>query len=308
MLGWNRHLKSVAMLPSLYAIIVNWNLPDDTSACVESVLVSGVPAGQVIVVDNGSTDDSVQIIKTRFGSAVTLVASQTNLGFAGGNNIGIQRALAGGAAWVLLLNNDTVVDANSLVELERAADSDDRLGIVAPMILYYSDPERIWYLGDRLLPGLPLSVSIARGVRDRGQFPALLLMDFVSGCGMLVKREVFEKVGDLDTRFFMYGEDADFCWRTRSAGFRLACAPRARMWHKVSLSASRDKPTARYMRTRNQVRFYRMYSRAWQIPVVWAFTTLRMMQLVSSDVMHGDANLVRPLIRGWSDGWWTNLD
>jgi hypothetical protein len=295
------------MFPSLYTVIVNWNLPDDTLICVESVLSSGALAGQVIVVDNGSTDGSAQAIMDTFGPAIKLVVSETNLGFAGGTNLGIERALAENAAWMLLLNNDTRVDSGFVAELERVSSLDDRLGIIAPMILYHDDPDRIWYLGDRLIPGLPLSSSIARGARDRGQFPALLPVDLVSGCGMMVKRAVFEQVGLFNTDFFMYGEDSDFCWRARSKGFHLACAPHARMWHKVSLSANRDKPTSRYLRTRNQVTFYRKYSRGWQVPVMLMFTALRALRVAIRDVALRDTALIRPLIGGWLDGWRADL-
>jgi GT2 family glycosyltransferase len=294
------------MLDKLYVVIVNWNLKDDTLACVESVLATGAPASRVIVVDNGSSDGSPEAIAARYGPTIQLVLSATNLGFAAGNNLGIEHALSLGAGWVLLLNNDTRVAPNMLDELARVALSDDRMGILAPLILYYDDPERIWYLGDRLLPGLPLSVSLARGAYDRDQFPPFTPVDFVSGCGMLVKRQVFETVGLFDTCFFMYGEDADLCWRTRSAGFRLACAPRAKMWHKVSASADRDKPLSRYVRTRNQVQFYRRYARGWQLPAVWAFTVLRAMWIASGDLMHGESALVRPMLKGWVEGWRAN--
>jgi GT2 family glycosyltransferase len=295
------------MLPSLYVVILNWNLARDTGACIESVLDAGAQPGQLIVVDNGSTDGSPQEIAARFAN-VQLVRSETNLGFAGGMNLGIRRAMDNGAEWMLLLNNDTCVDARFFSELEHAWRLDEQLGVIAPLILYYDDPQRIWYLGDRLLPGLPLSRGIFRETYDRGKFPPLLSVDLVSGCGMLVRRTVFERVGLFDTRFFMYGEDADWSWRAHSAGVRMACSTRARMWHKVSVSASRDRPGSRYVRTRNQIRVYRLHSPGWQTPLVCIFTAVRSLGMAARDLLRGDTALIGPLILGWLEGWLGSMD
>lgn len=296
------------MIKSLYSVIVNWNLKDDTITCVESLLAAGVAVGQVIVVDNGSSDGSVQVLQERFGSAVHLVVSNQNLGFAGGNNLGIQCALEQGAQWVLLLNNDTYVAPTFLTELENAVRYDERLGILGPVILYNDFPDQIWYFGDRLIPGLLATVSLYRGRRDHNQFPLLVPVDFVSGCGMLIKSDVFRTIGFFSTAFFLYGEEIDFCWRARTAGFRLAVATRAKMWHKVSASANRDPSTSRYLRIRNQIRFYRTYARGVQLPAMIAFTWLRAICIVIGDLIHGQISLICPLIRGWIHGWLNRTD
>ena len=121
---------------------------------------------------------------------------------------------------------------------------------------------------------------------------------------MLVHRLVFEKIGLFDTNYYMYFEDADFCRRARQAGFTVGCVPQAKMWHKVSASADRDKPSARYRRTLNRVHFYRSFSRGWQVPVVWAFTTLQGLRTGLLDLIRGDTHLLRPLLKGLSDGWY----
>jgi len=291
------------VIESLYAVIVNWNLKEDTLTCIDSLFAAGAIAGQVIVVDNGSSDGSVSALKEHFGPSVHIIQNQQNLGFAVASNLGIQHALDQGAQWILLLNNDTYVAPTFLTELASAVQSDARLSVLGPVILYHDFPDRIWYFGDRLLPGLLATHSLYRGHIYQERFPFLVPVDFVNGCGMLVKREVFQRVGFFDRAYFMYGEEVDWCWRARQAGFRPAVATRARMWHKVSMSANRDQGMARYLRIRNQIRFYRSYARGVQLFLMFVFTGLRALWLIGDDVGHGRWALLRPFIRGWLDGW-----
>jgi GT2 family glycosyltransferase len=292
------------MIESLYAVIVNWNLKDDTLACVESLVAAGALLKHIIVVDNGSSDGSPQALRERFGTVLSLLEGRENLGFARGNNIGIQYALDHAARWILLLNNDTHVARTFLTELAQVVDQDQHFSILAPLILYHDFPDRIWYLGDRLIPGLLFTHSLCRGQKDNRYLPTLLPVDFITGCAMLVKREVFERVGLFDPALFMYGEDVDFCWRARVAGFHLAVAPRAKMWHKVSTSSNRDRQSSRFLRTRNQNRFYRINSRGVQVPLMLALSGLRAFALALADLVHGRRTLIAPLFRGWIQGWW----
>src|SRR5262245_21225912 len=123
--------------------MVNWNLKQDTLDCVASLFAAGALAGQVIVVDNGSIDGSVQALQQRFGAAVQVIESGHNLGFAGGCNLGLAYALERQAKWVFILNNDTVVDPALFAEWERAASSGAGYAIIAPLILYFNAPDRI---------------------------------------------------------------------------------------------------------------------------------------------------------------------
>ena len=291
------------MIPSIYCVIVNYNLKDDTIACVQSLFDASAEPRKVIVVDNGSTDGSVQFLKERFGSAININSTEKNLGFSGGYNLGIQNALELGASWVLIINNDTLVAKDFLSELGNAIESQPQYDIFGPLIFYYNSPQRIWYLGDRLIPGLLITHSLYRGQEIRIQYPPFFSVDFITGCAMLIKKEVFEKIGYFDVNLFMYGEDVDFCWRARKAGFKLAAIPGAKMWHKVSASASRDQYKSRYLRTRNQSRFYRVYSRRLQLPFMWLFSLLKVMSIGFLDIINRRSTLITPLAMGWIDGW-----
>lgn len=291
------------MIDSLYVVIVNWNLKDDTLTCIESLVSAGMPIQRIILVDNASSDGSVQALGERFGGALSLIESPSNVGFAQGSNLGIYYALDHAAQWILLLNNDTYVARDFLLELAQAQERGPQCAIMAPVILYHDSPDRIWYLGDRIMPGLLFTHSLYRGRKNRGDWPPLVDVDFVTGCAMLVRREVFERVGLFDPELFMYGEDVDFCWRARLAGFRLAVAPRARMWHRVSTSSNRNRQAAYYMHTLNQNRFYRRNSRGLQVPVMLLLSALRSLALALGNLVRGNATLALSLLRGWKDGW-----
>jgi len=222
--------------PRAIIIIVNWNGKDVTLDCLASLQRVSLPACRVLVVDNGSTDDSVSAIRTRY-PATELLALPENRRFAGGNNAGIRQALAGGADFILLLNNDTVVDPGFLTALLDRFRREERCGMVVPKIYYHNAPDLLWYAGGEL--SFWTGTTRHRGIRepDRGQYDTAVETGYATGCCLLVSREVVERIGLLDESFFMYSEDADWCMRARRAGYRIMFEPRARIWHKLSVSA-----------------------------------------------------------------------
>jgi GT2 family glycosyltransferase len=282
----------------LYVITLNWNLPDDTITCVESVrhairrLHGRI---EIVVVDNGSTDDSVLRFHRVFGNSIHLVENSQNLGFAGGMNAGIRYALQHNAGAVLLLNNDTSLEPQSIHYLIATASSQPSAGLVGPVIYYYDEPEKIWRFGDDEHPWLPipLKLSPARLASARG---APFAVDYITGCCMLVRREVFEQVGLFDERYFMYFEDADFCRRVRDAGFTIWCAPPAKIWHKVSVSAGKDRPLNRYARLWGAVQFYRKHPHGRLPAMIHLYIWLKLLVITLQDLRRGEWMLIR---RSW---------
>jgi GT2 family glycosyltransferase len=294
-------------------VTLNWNLAGETISCVESVLDARVPLSRIIVVDNGSTDGSPQAFTTRF-PALTLIQNESNLGFAAGMNAGIRHALAHGAGSVLLLNNDTVISSTMVDTLVEAAEASSRSGdgmsppgILGPAIYYHAAPDRLWKLGDvkhRWLPmPTPAHLTKARSHGEKGAALAPRPVDYVTGCCMLTHRRVFARIGYLDTRYFMYFEDADFCARARDAGFSVWCVPNARMWHKVSLSAQRDKPLNRYHRALGQVRFYLEHPHGPSAVLRTAYIAAKTAQALLGDIWRRDWELIDPLLQGTIDGY-----
>jgi hypothetical protein len=222
--------------PLVYIILVNWNGKKDTLECLSSLRKVEYDNTRIVVVDNASTDGSVDAIRSEF-SSVEILTNTVNLRFAGGNNAGIRHALEHGAHYVLLLNNDTIVDTMFLDELIRTAERDSGVGMVGAKVLYYSYPQRIWFAGGKIHWW---SAWVAHdGIReeDRGQHDTERDVDYITGCCLLARRSVIEQIGMLDEHFFMYGEDVDWGLRAQRAGYRLRVQPKAKIWHKVSSSA-----------------------------------------------------------------------
>lgn len=301
--GLQSQLPSEAsVFPGLSIVIVNWNLKEETRACIQSILEAGAKPQQIILVDNASEDGSVPMMRELFGTALKILEMEKNLGFAGGNNAGIREALGGRAEWVLLLNNDTVIAKDMLLRLEKATHDYPTYGILAPLIFYYDAPEIIWYLGHHLIPGTMITRPILQNKSCPAHLPALIEVDFLVGCGVMIRREVFERIGLLDESFFMYAEETDFFWRARAVT-RLACIPAAHMWHKVSMSANRDKPKTRYYRIRNQIFFYRRYARGLQPVGMWFFTLFRVLAMSVREVLQKQPALFTATWRGFGEGW-----
>jgi GT2 family glycosyltransferase len=292
--------------PTVFVVIPNWNLKDDTISCVDSVLAGNRSKLRVVVVDNGSQDGSPEALSDRFGAAIDQVVNQENLGYARGINVGIRYALAQGADYILLLNNDTLVDETLVERLIEISETDPAVAVLGPAIYYDDEPERFWRLGAVKQRWMPIPYEIGRDVLDTGQFPMPFDVDYVTGCAMWVPAELFRTVGLLDERFFMYYEDADFCERVRSAGHRITVVPQARVWHKVSGSTRELKPWAAYHQTRNRIIFYNRSRQGLELAVanlyIMTSTLLRMSRAWK------DESLVSSLWAGLRDGWQSRRD
>jgi GT2 family glycosyltransferase len=246
--------------PSVAVIVLNWNRSQETVQCLKSLACISYLAHEVILVDNGSTDGSVETISTKFPH-VTILASHENLGYPAGNNLGIRYAMKRAFDYVLLLNNDTVVDSAFLDELVKAAENDPLAGFLGPKVYYYDFSGRkdvISFAGGRLSLWRATSVHLRANQIDRGKPENILEVDFVEGSCVLVKCAMLDHVGLLTTDFFAYWEDVDWCVRGRRAGYKSLYVPAAKIWHKVS--ASGIGPRRMYFMTRNRVWFMKRHA------------------------------------------------
>lgn len=222
--------------PLVYTIVLNWNQRDVTLDCLRSVAGLTYANTRILLVDNGSTDGSVDAVRSRF-PGVDVLALPANLGFSAGNNRGIQRALDAGADMVMLLNNDTTVDPASLGHLVARLLSTPRCGMVAPKICYFDNPDRIWYAGGKISFWTGTLRHTGIRERDEGQHDIAGPTDYATGCCVLVDRRVIDRIGMLDESYRMYTEDADWSVRARTAGFTVMYEPAARVLHRISVSS-----------------------------------------------------------------------
>lgn len=285
---------------SIYALTVNWNRPADTIECIESLLNQKPIVPEIIIVDNGSTDDSVSILRARFPQ-IELIASSTNRMFGGGYNMGIRHALEHGAEGIFISNNDAILASDGLEKLLHYTSSDT--GLLAPVIYYSYQPDRIWSLGGRVNPWTLEKSDDYRNTLDRGNWPEILEQDFVTGCGMLLTRNLLESVGLFDEGFTHYYEDMDFCRRTRLAGFHIRVIPQAKMWHKVALSSGgRDSPNERYWMARTSVRYFRKHGRGGRMLVIFPYRLGSAIKTSLRLLFHRRGDSVCAYWRGLRDG------
>ncbi len=252
--------------PKVFIIILNWNGLGDTLECLESVHNLDYPEFETIVIDNGSAEPCSTVIERDYPK-VTVIVNEENVGFAEGNNIGIRYGLNRGADYLWLLNNDTVVAPESLSALVEETEKDSRAGIGGSKICYHSAPEKIWFAGAAIDWLKGISDHTGFGETDRGQYDRVREVERVTGCSMLVRREVIERIGLLDESFFIYAEEVDWCVRARKGGFKCIFVPSSLVYHKVSASASRVgewKRVFSYYNTRN---FLYLVKKSFAFPV-----------------------------------------
>jgi GT2 family glycosyltransferase len=224
-------------------VLVNYNGAADALAtlasldrCAAEMTAAGARILRPMVVDNGSSDGSVARLR-RERPGLEVIESGGNLGFAGGNEVGIRRALADPeVAWVLLLNTDVELDAGFLPPL-LAACADPEVGAAGPKIFYFDPPDRLWAAGGRLRIRETVTEEFGRGQPDGPRFSKPADVTYLTTCCLLIPRDALERVGPLDPAYFINVDDADWCRRALDAGYRLRYVPESRVWHKVAASS-----------------------------------------------------------------------
>jgi GT2 family glycosyltransferase len=244
-------------LPLVFVIVLNWNNAKDTIECIESLESSDYDRISATLVDNGSTDGSVAMVREKFPN-LSIIELEKNMGYAEGNNVGIKGALESGADYVLILNNDTIVSESMIRELVTLAESNSSIGMTGPKMYCYEPEDTIFALGS--------FVDWPDGkTRNRGMFLSESAVDipitaekvdFIAGCCVLVSRKMLEKVGLIDPDYFLNYEDVDWGIRAWREGFEVWFTPDAVLWHKISATMGQASPLNTYYMTRNALHFF----------------------------------------------------
>jgi GT2 family glycosyltransferase len=290
------------MRPLVYIIVLNWNGLQDTVECLDSLGALDYPNYRVAVVDNGSTDGSVEHLR-RSHPGVELITSDRNRGYAKGNNLGLDHALGSKADYLLALNNDTLVHPSFLSELVATAELDPSIGIVGPKIFYRGEGNRIWFAGGRIHYWLGNTSHIGNRQKDSSKFSGQLDVDYVTGCAMLIRKSVLEEIGTFDPSYDSYYEDCDLCLRAKRRGYRIVCARQAMIWHKVSASTGGgNTPRKLYLKMVNGARFFRRYAPlALRYSLVPVLSLLYYSSIACGKLLSGDPSFMPELARGVSD-------
>jgi GT2 family glycosyltransferase len=224
--------------PRVTIIILNWNGLEDTIECLESLKKITYPNYELVIVDNASSGDDIKILRERYGDYIHVIANDKNYGFPEGCNIGMKYALSKGTDYMLLLNNDVIVDPEFLSNLIEVGEHDSSIGILGSKIYYYDRPNEIQGAGGRIRWWLGV-IEIYRCENDIGQFDEIAERDFLFGTSFLVKKAVIDKISFMDPYYFFGPEEYDICERAKRAGFKVVYVPQSKIWHKSGASRAK---------------------------------------------------------------------
>lgn len=294
--------------PRVSIIILNWNSYQVTLDCLLSLRKIDYPNFEIVLVDNGSVDDSPARLLENVPE-IRLIRNATNLGFAGGCNVGIRDALGRGTDYLLLLNNDTIVAPDFLTQLVRVAESDEKIGAASPKVLFFDHPDRLNYAGGehrrwRLFPKV-------FGLRqlDDGRYDKIREVSLLTGCAFLIKAEVVRKIGVLEEIYFHFYEDIEWSLRVLKAGYKTFYVPAAKIWHKEHYvtDKSQGKGFIEFSVARASMIFARKHLPIKQWPFKMPFFGVWMIYRTLVFSFRGDWQKVSSLYKGFWAGCVTKL-
>jgi GT2 family glycosyltransferase len=290
---------------SVLVVILNWNSPQETLAAVESVLRMDYPNYRLLVIDNGSTDNSADVLAQIDDPRVELVRSPENLGFTGGCNIGFETAIKNRADYVWLLNNDLVTEAGTLASLVRAAEQDPLIGLVSPLIASLQRPSSYIFAGGYFNPRtLAFATTRDRQLAEQWarEWPEQIML---LGTALLVSVDLVRKIGMMDASMFAYWEDTDFSARSNAAGFRNVIDFASAVYHSEKFPTDTPeeiKPHFWYYNARNGTRFWRKYAGPLSFlrQIIWSYR----LQLSHLNMLKNAEVSRQAILSGMWDGWW----
>jgi GT2 family glycosyltransferase len=251
-------------------VVLNWNSREMTKECIQSLLAMEGDSFKILVVDNGSRDGSVEYLRETFPQ-IEVTANGRNLGFAAGCNVGMKRAIAENFEYVLLVNNDTIVDPGLLRELLKQGDENQKAGIVSPKIYYFKPPDAIWWVGGTYSCWTGLARHVDLKAKDTGKHDTPIELDWATGCVMLLRTDALRAAGLFDEQIFGNGEDVDLSLRMRKLGHVVRYAPSSKVWHKEGIDY--QKNVGEYVRTftlvRNLLWLMHKHARSYQWITFW---------------------------------------
>lgn len=276
-------MKESSGAPAVYAVILAFNNYDDTRECLKSLQKSDYENLSIVVVDNGSSDGTPEKIHNEFPD-VKVIKTGRNLGVPWGYNVGFSYALRAGAGYILMLNNDTVVDPQMVRRLVEVAQEEPNVGILMPKVLYYGNSEMIWAAGGRYRVFPPAHVIVGQN-RPSAAFDKPFYLEYAISCGLLIHRRAFEKAGLFDPGYFFFFDDWDFSQRVRAHGLRILFVPDARMWHKVSKSTRQTGKEALFWKVwgESSARFYRRHGRPVSLSLLIHIGFLMLRELIKGN-------------------------
>ncbi|MDP1676916.1 MAG: glycosyltransferase family 2 protein [Bacteroidota bacterium] len=293
--------------PLVYCVVLNWNKYEETIECVKSLRKSNYERLKIVLVDNDSGNESVEVLRKEFPD-ITLLCNTQNAGYASGNNIGIRWALENKADYILVLNNDVIIDQNLILEMLVAIQKDQHIGVVTGKMFYKDDPNRIYSGAGKIIRWRCSGVNRGTVFGRMNQHNKECMVDYVCGALFLARSEVFLNIGLMDEGYFMYFEDLEFSRRVNS-DYSMVYTPKAIAYHK-SGGGTRwyNYPEVyHYYQTRNRFivfkndpQYYRIY-----VLLFTSIVTLAKSVVIFFSIFRNTSGILsrlKALWKGWRDG------
>ncbi|MHB1405657.1 MAG: glycosyltransferase family 2 protein [Desulfitobacteriaceae bacterium] len=258
--------------PNVYFVILNFNAAEETLRCVVGVEQITYPNYEIVVVDNCSTDDSWTVLKRSVQH--TLLRSDGNYGYAYGNNVGIKYALAEGAEYICILNNDVEVEQDFLEPLIHILAGSREMGMAGPTICDFYERDLVQTMGASLSLYTGLAQGIAKGRLYTGIKERVRAVDYLGGACFVVKAEVLAQTGLIPENYFLFFEETELCLKAKNLGYKLVCLHASRVYHKRSATISKFQGLGYYFLNRNRVVFMRRNARVWQRLIFYGYLSL----------------------------------
>jgi GT2 family glycosyltransferase len=289
--------------PKVFVITLNWNGKKWLEDCLASVLAMDYPNFEVVMVDNGSTDESVAFVRQKFPS-VHVVENGKNLGYARGFNAGLEYAAKRGTEYFMIMNNDTVIDRAALSALVETAHAFRKAGFVTGKIYFYDRPETFQSVGKKEDPIVWGGDHIGWGEKDVGQYETSEERVFLDDVMTLVDRRLYDEVGGYDPQFFLQAEEFDWQARAKQKGWKFYYTPKAKLWHRVSMSmGGGGSPIGRYFDVRSTMVVMARYFRLWRFLRYYIYTLYKVTDNLFRGLAQLDGDKIKPRLAMWLGFW-----
>lgn len=281
-------------------VICNYNKQDYVLKCLDSLFASDMDDFDVYVVDNASQDDSVRLIRERFGERVTLLVNKENLGGSGGFNTGLRKVLEGDYRYLMCVDNDIVFAPDAVSELRRFLEEHEDVAVVGSKAYFMDEPEKIWNFGGVISFERFIQQDQYKNCVDAGQLPEVVYGDYVPACSLMARVDAVRKVGIMPEDNFIYWDDMEWGYRFRRAGYKVASYGKSKVWHKAG-GRNAGNTFIHYYMWRNRIHFFRQF-----LPKEdqeWFAESLltEMFRMIYSVNLKGETNIIRTLMYAFDD-------
>ena len=259
----------------VYIIVLNYNNADDTIECIKSLEKIEYDNYKIVIVDNKSTDDSIEKLKKAFDNKYYFIKSDKNIGYAAGNNLGVQYALENDAEYVCILNNDTIADKKFLKILIDYMENNHSCGLAGPAIMEYDNENIIQSTGWIINLKKGDVSTINNGINIKDAKDKVLECEYIGGACILARSELIRNIGTLPESYFLFYEETEWCYKAKKHGYKVMCILESKIFHKGSISINAISGLSEYLMNRNRIVFEKRNANLYELVYFYIYLILQ---------------------------------